>query len=63
MQIVLRSTSVNKRIMGVLVVDKDKEINVEVQYSLVDNFGEYFRVDIDIGGFYFKKFFLIVSVR
>lgn len=53
MQIVLRSTSVNKRIMGVLVVDKDKEINVEVQYSLVDNLGEYFRVDIDIGGFYF----------
>ncbi|XP_061162553.1 neural-cadherin-like [Saccostrea echinata] len=55
MQIVVRSTSVNKRIMGVLAVDKDKEVNAEVQYSLVDNPGDYFRVDTDTGGLYLQK--------
>lgn len=63
MQTVLRSTSVNKRIMGVLAVDKDKEINAEVQYSLVDNPGEYFRVDTDTGGLYLQKSLSTVPVR
>ena len=63
MQTVLRSTSVNKRIMGVLAVDKDKEMNAEVEYFLVDNPGEYFRVDSDTGGLYLQKSLSTIPVR
>jgi hypothetical protein len=62
MPTVVRSTSVNKRIMGVLAVDRDKERNAEVQYFLVDNPGEYFRMDSDTGGLYLQKSLTSVPV-
>ena len=54
-QMVVRSLAVRKRVMGVLAIDEDMGLNAEVEYYLVDNPGDYFRIDKETGGLYLNK--------